>query len=46
MSTYNKIEIDNDLVGFIKVSEQANDILIAVEERKILLSEFEALQRS
>ena len=34
VSTYNKIEIDNDLVGFIKVSEQANDILIAVEERK------------
>ena len=34
VSTYNKIEIDNNIVGFIKVSEQANDILIAVEERK------------
>ena len=34
VSTYNRIEIDNKLEGYIKVSEQANDILIAVEERK------------
>tara|TARA_E500000178_G_scaffold328393_1_gene358353 strand:- start:1529 stop:2983 length:1455 start_codon:yes stop_codon:yes gene_type:complete len=34
VSTYNKILIGDELIGYIKVSEQANDILIAVDERK------------
>ena len=34
VNTYSRVLIDNNLVGFIKVSEEANDILIAVKERK------------
>tara|TARA_X000001036_G_scaffold414896_1_gene430531 strand:+ start:3021 stop:4556 length:1536 start_codon:yes stop_codon:yes gene_type:complete len=34
VSTLNKVEINNEITGFIMVTEQANDILIAVEERK------------
>ena len=34
MSTLNKVKINNKLEGFIIVTEQANDILIAVKERK------------
>jgi two-component system, OmpR family, sensor histidine kinase ChvG len=34
VSTLNKVNIDNDQIGYIKVTEQANDILFAVEERK------------
>jgi two-component system sensor histidine kinase ChvG len=34
VSTLNKVEIKNKLVGFIVLTEQANDILFAVEERK------------
>ncbi len=34
VNTYNKVLIDQNLVGYIKVSEEANDILIAVDERK------------
>ena len=36
VNTYSRVLIDSNLVGFIKVSEEANDILIAVKERKIL----------
>ena len=34
VSTLNKVNIKNNSSGFIMVTEQANDILIAVEERK------------
>lgn len=34
VSTLGKIEISGNDVGFIMISEEANDILIAVEERK------------
>ena len=34
VNTYSRVLIDSNLVGFIKVSEEANDILIAVKERK------------
>jgi len=34
VSTLNKVEIKNKLFGFIVLTEQANDILFAVEERK------------
>ena len=34
VSTVDKIKIDNKHVGYIMVTEQANDILIAVKERK------------
>ena len=34
VNTYSRVIIDSNLVGFIKVSEEANDILIAVKERK------------
>ena len=34
VSTLDKVEINNDLKGFIIVTEEANDILFAVEERK------------
>jgi len=34
ISTLNKVENKNQLSGYIIVTEQANDILIAVEERK------------
>ncbi|MDA9624192.1 HAMP domain-containing histidine kinase [Pelagibacteraceae bacterium] len=34
VSTLNKVNIDNNQIGYIKVTEQANDILFAVEERK------------
>ena len=34
VSTLGKIEISDNEVGFIMISEEANDILIAVEERK------------
>ena len=34
VSTLNKVKINNKLEGFIMVTEQANDILIAVKERK------------
>ncbi len=34
VSTLDKVEIDQNLVGFIIVTEEANDILFAVEERK------------
>ena len=33
VNTYNKVLIEQNLVGYIKVSEEANDILIAVDER-------------
>ena len=34
VSTLNKIKIDNNFIGYIIVTEEANDILFAVEERK------------
>ena len=34
VSTLNKVNIDNNQIGYIIVTEQANDILFAVEERK------------
>ena len=34
VSTLNKIKIDNNFIGYIMVTEEANDILFAVEERK------------
>ena len=34
VNKYSRVLIDSNLVGFIKVSEEANDILIAVKERK------------
>ena len=34
VSTIDRIKIDEDYMGYIMVSEQANDILIAVKERK------------
>ncbi|MDC0472686.1 HAMP domain-containing histidine kinase [Pelagibacteraceae bacterium] len=34
VSTLNKVQIYNKTIGYIIVTEQANDILIAVEERK------------
>ena len=36
VSTLNKVNIKDNTHGFIMVTEQANDILIAVEERKKL----------
>ena len=37
VSTLNKITVDNQEIGFIMVSEQANDILTAVKERKAFI---------
>ena len=37
VSTLNKIAVDNQEIGFIVVSEQANDILTAVKERKAFI---------
>jgi two-component system sensor histidine kinase ChvG len=37
VSTLSKVKIDNKEIGFIVVSEQANDILIAVKERKAFI---------
>ena len=34
VSTLNKVELKNKLVGYIVLTEQANDILFAVKERK------------
>jgi len=34
VNTLNRVDISNDRFGFIIVTEQANDILVAVEERK------------
>ena len=34
VSTLDKIEVDGEVIGFIVVSEEANDILNAVKERK------------
>ncbi len=34
VSTLNKVEINSEIAGFIMVTEQANDILTAVKERK------------
>ena len=37
VSTLGKVNIDNEDIGFIVVSEQANDIVIAVKERKAFI---------
>jgi len=37
VSTLSKVKIDNDDIGFIVVSEQANDIVTAVKERKAFI---------
>ena len=37
VSTLSKIKINNESIGFIVVSEQANDIVIAVKERKAFI---------
>ena len=37
VSTLSKVNIDNNEVGFIVVSEQANDIVTAVKERKAFI---------
>ena len=37
VSTLSKVKIDNKDIGFIVVSEQANDIVIAVKERKAFI---------
>ena len=37
VSTLSKVNIDNKNIGFIVVSEQANDIVIAVKERKAFI---------
>ena len=37
VSTLSKVKINNESIGFIVVSEQANDIVIAVKERKAFI---------
>ena len=37
VSTISKVNIDNKDIGFIVVSEQANDIVTAVKERKAFI---------
>ena len=37
VSTLSKVNIDNEYIGFIVVSEQANDIVTAVKERKAFI---------
>ena len=37
VSTLSKVNIDNEEIGFIVVSEQANEIIIAVKERKAFI---------
>ncbi len=37
VSTVSKVEINNQEVGFIAVSQEANDILLAVKERKAFI---------